>query len=199
MNNRSLVRILTAAVVLSALGGCASLSKSECMNANWEDIGVRDGANGQPEEYLINHSTACAKVNVVPDRGAWLHGRDRGLERFCVPHRAYQVGESGSSFEVGICRNFDQDRLRDAYEKGRDVHRLADQVDSIDNEIRSINTRLENSDKEKDKDKDDDKGKDKPLSKKERDALMFRLGVLTVQRIDAQRAYEEARYRARDL
>ena len=51
---------------------------------------------------------------------------------------------------------------------------------------------------EKEKDKDKDKDKDK-LGKKERDALMFRLGVLTVQRVDAQRAYDDARYRARDL
>ena len=187
MNNRSLVRILTALVVLSGLGGCASLSKSECMNANWEDIGIRDGANGQPEEYLIQHSTACAKVHVVPDRGAWLHGREQGLERFCVPHRAYQLGEYGSGFEVGICRNFDQDRLQDAYEKGRDVHRFADELSSIDGEMRDINIRLE------------DKDKDKPLGKKERDALMFRLGVLTVERVDTQRSYDDARYRARDL
>jgi hypothetical protein len=190
MNNRSLVRILAALGVLSGLGGCASLSKSECMNANWEDIGIRDGANGQPEEYLIQHSTACAKVHVVPDRGAWLHGREQGLERFCVPHRAYQLGEYGSGFEVGICRNFDQDRLQDAYEKGRDVHRCADELSSIDSEMRDINNRLENEDKDKDKDK---------LGKKERDALMFRLGVLTVERVDAQRAYDDARYRARDL
>lgn len=157
------------------------------MNANWEDIGIRDGANGEPEEYLIRHSTACAKVGVSPDRGAWLHGRETGLERFCVPHRVYQLGEYGSGFEVGICRNFDQDRLQDAYEKGRDVHRRSDELSSIDSEIRDINTRLEDNDKEK------------PLGKKERDALMFRLGVLTVQRVDAQRAYDDARYRARDL
>ncbi|MEO8017879.1 MAG: DUF2799 domain-containing protein [Pseudomonadota bacterium] len=196
MNNRSFIRFFIALATLGAiaggLGGCASLSKSECMNANWEDIGVRDGANGQPEEYLIQHSTACAKVHVVPDRGAWLHGRERGLERFCVPHRAYQLGEYGSGFEVGICHNFDQDRLQDAYEKGRDVHRFADDLSSIDSEIRDINSRLE--DKEKDKDKED-----KPLGKKERDALMFRLGVLTVERANAQRDYENARYRARDL
>ena len=101
MNNRSLLRVFAALAVLGSLGGCASLSKSECMNANWEDIGIRDGANGQPEEYLIQHSTACAKVNVVPDRGAWLHGREQGLERFCVPHRAYQLGEYGNGFDVG--------------------------------------------------------------------------------------------------
>src|SRR5262245_19017165 len=102
MNNRSLIRLLASAAVLVALTGCASLSKDECLSANWEDIGVRDGANGQPEEYLIQHSTACAKVNVAPDRGAWLHGRERGLERYCVPQRMYNIGEYNGSFHVGI-------------------------------------------------------------------------------------------------
>lgn len=196
MNNGSLIRVFAALAILGSLGGCASLSKSECMNANWEDIGIRDGANGQPEEYLIQHSTACAKVNVVPDRGAYLHGREQGLERFCVPHRAYQLGEYGNGFEVGICRNFDQERLQDAYEKGRDVNQRSNELANIDNEIRSINTRLEGAHKDKDKDKDKE---EQPLTKKERDALIFRLGMLTVQRVDAQRAYDDARYRARDL
>ena len=187
MNNRSLLRVFAALAVLGSLGGCASLSKSECMNANWEDIGIRDGANGQPEEYLIQHSTACAKVNVVPDRGAWLHGRETGLERFCVPRRAYQLGEYGNGFDVGICRNFDQERLQDAYDKGRDVNQRSNELGSIDSEIRDINLRLE------------DKDKEHPLTKKERDTLIFRLGMLTVQRVDAQRAYDDARYRARDL
>ena len=187
MNSRSLIRVFAALAVLASLGGCASLSKSECLNANWEDIGIRDGANGQPEEYLIQHSTACAKVHVVPDRGAYLHGRETGLERFCVPHRAYQIGEYGNGFDVGICRNFDQERLQDAYEKGREVNRTANEISSIDSEIRDINVRLE------------DKDKEKPLGKKERDALMFRLGVLTVERVNAQRAYDDAHYRARDL
>ena len=75
----------------------------------------------------------------------------------------------------------------DAYQKGREVHRLGGELSAIDGEIRDINIRLE------------DKDKEKPLGKKERDALMFRLGVLTVERVNAQRAYEDARYRARDL
>ena len=187
MNSRSLIRVFAALAVLASLGGCASLSKSECLNANWEDIGIRDGANGQPEEYLILHSTACAKVHVVPDRGAYLHGRETGLERFCVPHRAYQIGEYGNGFDVGICRNFDQERLQVAYEKGRDVHQRSADLNSIDNELRDIHVRLE------------DKDKEHPLTKKDRDQLMFRLGVLTVERVNAQKAYDDARYRARDL
>jgi hypothetical protein len=187
MNTQTFFRTFAAVALLGALGGCASLSKSECLNANWEDIGTRDGANGQPEEYLIQHSTACAKVHVTPDREAWLKGRDMGLERFCVPYRAYQIGENGGGFDVGICRNFDQARLSDAYQKGRDVNHLAGELSSIDGELRDITLRLE------------DKDKDHPLEKKERDALMFRLGVLTVQRVEAQHAYDEAKYRARDL
>jgi hypothetical protein len=183
MGNRSLFTLLTGIALLCTLGGCASLSKNECLAANWEDIGVRDGANGRPEEYLIQHSTACAKVNVVPDRGAWLHGRERGLERFCVPHRAYQIGEHGGSFDSGICRNFDQDRLQVAWEKGRDVHRLGAELAAIDTEMRQISSTLERKD----------------LENKERERLAFRLGILVAQRVEAQRAYEDARYRGRDL
>src|SRR5689334_544633 len=104
MNIRSLLRLVTALALLGSLHGCASLSKSECLNANWEDIGIRDGADGRPEEYLIQHSKACAKVAVTPDRDAWTKGREQGLERFCVPYRAYQLGEYGGGFDAGICR-----------------------------------------------------------------------------------------------
>jgi len=183
MNTRSLLRIIAALAVLGSLGGCASMSKNECLAANWEDVGIRDGADGRPEEYLIQHSKACAKVNVVPDRGAWSHGREQGLDRFCVPYRAYQLGENGYGFDVAICRNYDQDRLFSAYEMGRDVNRLGNQLASIDGEIASIHDRLDDED----------------MEKKERVALGFRLGQLAYERNDTERAYEDARFRARNL
>ena len=176
-------RALAAFAVLATLQGCASLSKNECLSANWEDVGVRDGANGRPEEYLIQHSKACAKVAVVPDRGAWLHGREQGLERFCVPHRAYQLGENGGGFDVVICRNFDQDRLVSAYEKGREVNRLGGTLASLDGEIYDLRHELERED----------------LEHETRVSLAFRLGQLVYQRNDTERAYEAARYRARNL
>lgn len=183
MNNRSLLRVFAALTLLSSLAGCATLSEDECRAANWEDIGIRDGANGRNEEYLIEHSTACAKVNVVPDRGAWLHGREKGLERYCVPQRMYSIGEYGGSYDAGTCRNFDQDRLAHAYERGRDVHRLSGELGAIDSEIRDVRSRLEKKD----------------LEQKERERLAYRLGQLEYERIDAARALEDARYRARNL
>lgn len=179
----SLGRVLAALAALATLQGCASLSKSECLSANWEDVGFRDGANGRPEEYVIQHAKACSKVNVVPDRGAWLHGREQGLERFCVPYRAYQIGERGGGFDAGICRNFDQDRLVSAYERGREVNRLGNELAYLDSEIHDIRHELER----------DDLGKDTRV------ALAFRLGQLVHERNDLERAYEHARYQARRL
>ena len=181
--NGSLIKLLAALALVGSLSGCASISKSECLSADWEDVGVRDGANGRPEEYLIQHAKACSKVNVVPDRGAWQHGRERGLDRYCVVQRAYNAGEWGSGFDVGQCVNYDQERLTDAWRKGNDVHRLAGVVNSIDGEIGSVRTALDNEE----------------LEKKERQRLAYRLGVLAYERVDAQRAYEDALYRARDL
>jgi hypothetical protein len=180
--NRSLAAA-SLVVALAMLSGCASISKSECLSANWEDVGVRDGANGRGEEYLIQHSKACAEVNVTPDRESWLKGRDRGLERFCVPQRAYQIGEYGGNFDVGICRGFDEDRLARAYDRGRDVHRISQDISSLNGEINSLRNLLEKKD----------------LEQKERERLIYRLGQLEYQRHDAQRAYDDARFRAPDL
>jgi len=182
--NGSHLKLLAALALVGSLSGCASLSKSECLSAEWEDIGVRDGANGQPEEYLIQHAKACSKVNVVPDRGAWQHGRERGLERYCVPRRAYQNGQYGSGFNLEQCVNFDQERLNDAWRKGDVVHRLSNDLGSIDSEIGSIRDRLENDEK---------------LERKERERLAFRLGELGYERVATQHAYDDALDRARDL
>ena len=181
--NRSHLKLLAALVLVASLSGCASLSKNECLSADWEDIGIRDGANGQPEEYLIQHAKACSKVDVVPDRGAWQHGRERGLERFCVPQRAYNAGEWGSGFDVGQCVNYDQERLTDAWRKGHEVNRLSNALGSIDNEISSIHEELKKED----------------IERKERERLAYRLGQLGYERIATQRDYADALDRARDL
>ena len=182
--NRSLIKLLAALVLVGSLSGCASLSKSECLSADWEDIGVRDGANGQPEEYLIQHAKACSKVNVVPDRGAWQHGRERGLERYCVPRRAYLNGQYGSGYNLEQCVNYDQERLTDAWRKGNDVHRLSGSLSSIDSEMSSIHDQLENDEK---------------LERKDRERLAYRLGQLGYERIATQREYDAALDRAQDL
>jgi hypothetical protein len=95
----------------------------------------------------------------------------------------YQIGEYGGGFDAAICRRYDQPRLINAYEQGLEVNRLGHLLASIDGEISHIHERLDDED----------------VDRKEHAALAFRLGQLAFQRNDAERAYEDARYRARNL
>ncbi len=61
----------------------------------------------------------------------------------------YNIGEYAGSFDSAICRNFDQERLEDAYQKGREVNRRASALSEIDAELRDIRTKLENKELEK--------------------------------------------------
>lgn len=58
---------LLIVAILSGLSACASMSKDECLNANWKTIGYEDGSLGRPETTIQAHRKACAKINVTPD------------------------------------------------------------------------------------------------------------------------------------
>ncbi len=178
-------RLLSLFVLATMLGmsGCASISKDECLAANWQDVGIRDGASGRPEEYLIRHNTACAKVGVTPDRDAWQRGREQGLERYCTPQRGFSIGEMGSTPIAGICRNHDEPGFLDGHERGWELHRLWNAVSSMDNEIRDVRATLERDD----------------LTTKEREQLAYRLGQLEYAREIAHVRYQEAEYRLRQF
>jgi hypothetical protein len=181
-HERRLSLILAVAALLCGISTPAF--PEQCMNER-EDIGIRDGANGRPEEY----SSSIQR----PAPGSRRSGSRRpaarlraGTGAFCVP-----IARTRRRGRQRIRRRhlpqLRPERLQDAYDKGREVYRLGSELSSIDGEMRDINIRLE------------DKDKEHPLEKKERDALMFRLGVLTVERVNTQRSYDDARYRAREL
>lgn len=52
--------------LLLSLSACATISKEEFLNDNWEEIGFRDGTNGRTSGYLQKHAKACSKTGVSP-------------------------------------------------------------------------------------------------------------------------------------
>ncbi|PWR01590.1 hypothetical protein DKT77_15760 [Meridianimarinicoccus roseus] len=110
-------RCFAALVLLSALAACASLSKEECRGGDWRGIGFTDGANGRGPEHIERHRKACAKVDVVPDMAAWLEGRKAGLQSYCTPAKAYDVGRSGGSI-APYCSGAQLAQMRPAHDHG---------------------------------------------------------------------------------
>jgi hypothetical protein len=182
MNLRTSIKLFVVLAALAALPGCASLSKDECLSANWYDIGIRDGANGRGEEYVAHHAAACSKLGVEPDRERWLDGRDRGLERYCTARNGFRVGEYGGSYN-GVCFAIDEHQFLRGYDAGRRVYDSKSRLDRIVSEIQSTRQALSND----------------KLEQRDRDRLLYRLRELEYQRDGAQREYDNATWRGRTL
>ncbi len=124
------------AIALSLLlGGCASLDKAECLNADWYAIGLEDGARGRAVERLGGHRRACAEHGIAPDTGRYLAGRAEGLKSFCTFQRGYSHGRAGQAF-ADVCPAELAGAFAAGYRQGRDLYELHRQLSSVQAEIK---------------------------------------------------------------
>jgi len=89
-------------LIIALFSGCASMSKKECMNANWESVGYSDGSRGAHYTQLEKHRQSCVEYQVVPDSAAYQHGWEQGIRRYCTIDNGYRAGQSGKTYN-NIC------------------------------------------------------------------------------------------------
>lgn len=175
---------LSMVLVALVLGGCASLSENECRTADWESIGYLDGTRGHNSGRIAEHSEACSKLAITPDRKLYEEGRNRGLEEYCTPRNGVRVGEQGSSYG-GVCPlDLDPGFMR-GYTIGRDLHDLKEHMERLQSEVQRMQSRL--------------RQKDPPLSDYERDQVIYRLRDLEREYGRTESDYRRAERRARDF
>jgi hypothetical protein len=105
------------------LVNCASLSKEECLNADWKSIGFEDGSRGYSSTRIGTHRKACAKVNVTPDFDLYQQGYAQGARQYCQPRNGYNLGLRGSSYSVNCPADL-QDSFVMAYSEGKEIYRV---------------------------------------------------------------------------
>ncbi len=135
---------LLAALILSS---CASLTKQECVVADWHSIGERDGAAGRPLSYFNRHVDACKKTTAQPDHAGWQAGHRFGARRFCTPQNGLKAGNAGKTYH-NICSPDQQRDFLPAFELGKERYnllsqrrQLANELDSNRNEITRLKTK----------------------------------------------------------
>jgi len=143
----SLQRVALA-LILAALAGCASMSKEECLTANWVDVGTRDGQNGQPRSRFADHVEACREAGVRADQGQYMAGWERGIVVFCTPHNGFEFGLKGHYYSDGTCPPALEPGFRHGYDRGRDIYRAQQEVDRIERDIREKQRKLEQAKKD---------------------------------------------------
>lgn len=143
-----MMRILPLVPLLViALGGCASLSESECADADWEQIGYRDGAGGASGQRIAAHAKACAEYGVSVDQDTWRAGYDRGIDSYCTPANAVREGLSGAMYS-GVCPGETGVMFESYYRAGREVQEQRQRIDAIENRRRTLMDALDNADDE---------------------------------------------------
>lgn len=156
-----------AALVFLALSGCASLSEDQCRTADWESIGYIDGSKGYTSGRIGEHSEACGKVGITPDRKLYEEGRGRGLVEFCTGRNGVRIGEQGGMYS-GVCPADLEGAFLRGFDTGKDLHDLKERMSRLQSDIQATQARL--------------RSKDPQLSDYERDQLLYRLR-------DLERAY----------
>ena len=135
------MRFYYPAALLALLGACASLSKEECLNADWHAIGYNDGIRGRLESYVSRHFDACSKVAITPDVPAWLAGRAQGLPLYCTPNNAYNVGRAGDDLSP-VCPANQQSNLYHSWDWGQEYYLIGQDISDLESEDSAIRSRI---------------------------------------------------------
>ena len=165
-------------VVLLVVSACASLSKEECLAADWYTVGVEDGSKGYTVSRIGAHRKACAKIGVQPDMARYSEGRNFGLQSFCTRERGYREGESGRKYN-GVCPPQLEAAFMQGYLAGQEKYRIAQNIRRLEGELKKVRTEVADIRAILDDGyRVDSAGKKHIVGKYERDAMYERLMAL---------------------
>jgi len=139
---RIIISGAVAALAVSLLGSCATMSEDQCLAGAWGEQGYKDGAEGLTMSRLDDHAKACAKFGATPDFDAYSSARADGLRSYCTRQRGFVEGREGDSYQ-GVCPASEEAEFLPAYRDGQLVNEAQDQVDSAESEARRLADRVE--------------------------------------------------------
>ncbi len=126
--------------------GCATLSKNECLEADWFEIGHKDGMKGKPRALFQQHVDACIKHGVAPNRDAYYAGRDEGLRIYCTGDNGFEQGRLGRIYQHVCPPDLEPEFLAGYYE-GRKIYEYETQVAYLEGQLRRIKKQIKAKEK----------------------------------------------------
>ncbi len=132
-----MLRVIFVALIAASLHGCATLSKEECLYADWHQIGLEDGSRGKDALQLARHRKACAKAGVTPDREAYELGHHSGLLNYCTYQTGLRLGTNGSSMPQ-FCPSEVIAEFTQGYKHGYERYQQIKVIKDLESKVRSV-------------------------------------------------------------
>ena len=146
----TLLRVSGMLLLPFLLSSCAVMTADECRQANWYEVGQRDGRAGETLAKFTERREACAEARVVVDANAYAQGRDLGLRAYCRLDNAVQIGLDGGTYH-GVCPAVMDYEFRRRVEVGHDVYYWRGQVSTYESRINNHEKRMREADRNEDK------------------------------------------------
>lgn len=133
-------------LALSQLGACAVMSKQECLNADWRNVGYGVGLNGNinKSDAFNIRQRACEKHGASANWLQFQQGHADGVVQYCQLSNAVELGIKGASKAIDkqICREHDYPGFGEAFSVGYKLHVLRDRIYQSNSNITTLNNRL---------------------------------------------------------
>jgi hypothetical protein len=123
------------------VSGCATMDKPECRQADWQMIGIEDGARGHPVSYIGNHRKACAEYGVQPDLAQYQLGHQAGLAQFCTASNGFNQGRTGRKYNE-VCPAGLREQFVRGYNTGRELNLLNSEIDHMRHDVQLKETEM---------------------------------------------------------
>lgn len=137
----SIFRFAFCILILFVFSGCATMNKSECLEADWQVLGLEDGAEGHKLSYIGERRKACAEYGVAPNLEQYQIGREAGLKQFCTYGNGYSQASRGFA-DTGVCQGALQASYSEGFNNGRVIYDMGKEIDSGARHIRSKHSEL---------------------------------------------------------
>lgn len=138
---KNITRLAFYLLVLLGVSSCATMDKSECLQADWQMIGMEDGAAGRQLSYIGTRRKDCAEHGVTPNLDQYNAGRAEGLKQFCTYKNGYRHGSNGNS-NSDVCQGALQGPYADGFNKGSEIYGMGKEINQMASHLRSKEAEL---------------------------------------------------------
>ena len=124
------------------LSGCASISKEECLVADWYAMGVTDGSQGRALAAFRDYQADCAKHQLSSDFEQYQAGHQQGVVNYCVYSNGVTLGRQGNNFNI-LCESERFEDFQEGYFQGQQLHQMENKLAKLRRDMAAIESRIE--------------------------------------------------------
>lgn len=105
-------------ILQTLLVSCASVSKEDCLKANWEAFGEVNAKQGQMDLSDSHFAKECEKLGFSPNMQSYQKGINKGLVYYCSNENAYKLGTRNQEYNFELCPDNNSRLLAQEYFTG---------------------------------------------------------------------------------